>query len=96
MPPSGQTDTFSTLYENAEILRRIERLESIVLNQTGPTETRSNRVSQDGTIITQQPLNSDSVVVPNVHQKQDQDLRFLENIGTREDSLVCSSYVNVV
>ncbi|KAF4633565.1 hypothetical protein G7Y89_g4544 [Cudoniella acicularis] len=87
VPPQVQTDTTSTFHSNAEILARIERLESIVLKQSGSAGTPSKYTPDD----TRQQLlypSSGSVVVSNIHQKRDQDSQLLENVGTREDSLL--------
>ena len=98
VPPSGRRDTISTVHSNAEILGRIERLESIVLKQTDFAETHSKHASDNSHVTRQQSLDpsSKNVVVSNVHQKRDQDSRLLENIGTREDSLVCDSHLNAL
>lgn len=91
VPPQGETNTTSTSHSTTEILERIERLESIVLKQTGSAHTPSTHTSDDGYVARQEPRyrsESAMVSVSNIHQKQDQDSRLLENIGTREDSLV--------
>ncbi|KAH6676341.1 hypothetical protein B0J14DRAFT_352337 [Halenospora varia] len=90
VPPQEQTKTTITSHSSAELLARIERLESMVLKQNEPTEALSNSVSHGGD-NTRQPLlseNSGGMVVSNIHQKQDQDSRLLENVGIRDDSLL--------
>lgn len=90
VPPKEQTNTTITSHSSAELLARIERLESMVLKQNEPTGALSNSVSHGGD-NTRQPLlseNSGGMVVSNIHQKQDQDSRLLENVGIRDDSLV--------
>lgn len=75
---------------NAELIARIERLESIVLRQSGSFHT-SSQVHLD--VTSQQLLSprSGSNAVFNSHHGRDQDSRLLEEIGTREDSLVGDS-----
>jgi len=90
--PGGQTNTTSTPHSNADLLERIARLESMVLKQaeSNTAETRSRSTFDDGHAA-RQPAHSLSLerdAVSNVHRKRDQESRLLENVGTREDSLV--------
>lgn len=73
---------------NAELVARIEVLESIVLKQSSSYQN----ISQDHSeVISQQLLSprSESNALLTAHHGRDQDSRLLEEIGTREDSLVC-------
>lgn len=91
IPPRSQPDTAAPIQSNVDVLRRLERLESLVLQRTDSIETDNQ---SDSHATRQQPLHlSSESVVSNVHQNGDQDSRFLENIGIREDSLVCDSYL---
>lgn len=97
-PPQERPDTISTLHSNAEILARLERLESVVLKPTSPSHTHSKYASEDIHSSRQQPRYSglESVIESSIHQRRDQDSRLLEDIGTREDSLVCDSQLNIM
>ncbi|KAF8847308.1 hypothetical protein BDZ45DRAFT_699308 [Acephala macrosclerotiorum] len=90
VPPQVQSNTTST---NAELRARIERLESILLKQSSSTETQIS----DENSPTQQylHLSSESELVANDKQKRDRELRLLQNIGTREDSLTNASDLNL-
>lgn len=80
VPP--QPESASTIQYNTEILGRIERLESLIL----PKHTsESNQLSREPT----PPLNPEDTAASSVNQKGVEDLHLLENIGIREDSLVC-------
>ncbi|KAI1371645.1 hypothetical protein F4677DRAFT_435290 [Hypoxylon crocopeplum] len=89
VPPTKQPARASTIHNIPEILGRIERLESIIL-QRPPTETHSNHGSDGthGTWASGLRSGSEGVVVSDIHQRRDQDSQALENIGTREDSLL--------
>lgn len=91
--PQGQTDNTILFHRHAEILKRIDRLESIVLKKTGSAEPCS---SDDRDFTGQQPpyANSESTFVYNVHRQPDQDSRLLESVGTRDDSLVRGHHLN--
>ena len=95
VPPQRRAGSASTFHSDSEILARIERLESIVLKQTGSAEALSNSTLVDSDVTGQQPLypSPESFIASNVHLKRDQDSLLLENIGTREDSLVWDSYL---
>lgn len=78
---------------NAVLIARIERLESIVLKQPSTDQT----IAQGRLDATSQQLltpNSDGNAVLNSHQGRDHDSQLLEEIGTREDSLVSYSTPN--
>ena len=98
VPPRGQTDTASTIHSNDELLKRIERLESIVLKQANSAETRAKYATDELHAPRQQFLysSSESVTVSSIHQSRDQDSRLLENVGTREDSLVCDPQIRAL
>lgn len=91
VPPRGQADTTSRPHSDLGIVERVERLESIVLKRTSSAESDPTCATDNNHDTSQHPLylRSDSVVVSNPHQARDQDSRFLENVGTREDALVC-------
>jgi hypothetical protein len=90
--PGGQANTNSTSHDNAELLERIARLESMVLKQTESNShgTPSSTTSDDNHAARHEPpsLNPERITVSNIHRKRDQESRLLENVGTREDSLV--------
>jgi Fungal Zn(2)-Cys(6) binuclear cluster domain len=97
VPKQRQTETTSTINSNAEILGRIELLESIVL-QPVSVDTNS-RYAADTDHLTRQLApnpSSESAAVSSVHQSPDEDSQLLENAGTREDSLVCDPTLNVL
>jgi len=96
--PQGKVDATSTSNNNADLLGRIERLESIVLKQKESTQPVSNHASDDSHVTRQELLHhgSQRVFVSNIHRKRDQDSQLLENVGLREDSLVCESRLNAL
>lgn len=81
VPP--QPGSTSTTHNNLEILERIERLESLVLQKSA---SENNQFPGHPTLTS----NPEDAHIPVVDQKRDKDLHLLENIGTREDSLVCT------
>ncbi|KAH8678657.1 hypothetical protein BGZ60DRAFT_248178 [Tricladium varicosporioides] len=90
VPPQEQINTTVSSHTNAELLARIETLESIVLKQKESTGALLNSVPH-GVDNRRRPLLSENLggsVVSNIYQKQDQDSRLLENVGTRDDSLL--------
>lgn len=93
--PGGQANTNSASHNNAELLERIARLESIVLKQSesNSLETRSSNTSDHSHTAGQQPVSigSERATVSYIHRERDQESRLLENVGTREDSLVGGS-----
>ena len=93
VPPQDQSITTSTVQSNAELLARIERLESIVIKQTDSTETRSRYALDDSHTARQQTLHPtpENIDLPSIDIQREQVSRLLENVGTREDSLVCDS-----
>lgn len=91
VPPEKQTETASTISNGEAVLGRIERLESIILrstfvNSASATIAHDNHVPRLGL---QSRSKGDGISF--THRKQDEDSRLLENLGTREDSLVCHS-----
>ncbi|TAQ84486.1 hypothetical protein B7494_g7197 [Chlorociboria aeruginascens] len=70
-------------HSNAELLGRIERLESIILRQV-PVENHSKYISDDSHLTRSLVFNPSLEGI----QRQDEDSQLLENIGTREDSLL--------
>lgn len=95
VPPlrqTRQTEQASTLHVTAEILWRIEKLESIVLDKGDPVERSSGYTSDNGYVTEQQRLQSPrSAAASQIHQDGDEDSRFLESIGARENLVVCGS-----
>lgn len=88
VPPQRQAETSSTAQSNAELLQRIERLETMVLRQH----------ASDDFHLTGQPAIAPASgdVGHDIHQKRDEDSQLLENVGTREDALVCDSSLKFV
>lgn len=87
-PPQRETETTSTINNLPEILGRIERLESIVL-QNVPVEAYSKDALNDEHRTRRQAFTSDSEdAISDIHRKRDEDSQLLESIGTRDDSLV--------
>jgi hypothetical protein len=87
IPPKAPVETTSTLQSNAELLERINRLESIVLKQQIQVETRSGENSGPTTHQQPTPISESDYISVN-HGERDEDTRLLQDIGTREDSLV--------
>lgn len=82
-PQRRQPERNSTADRSAEILERIERLESLVLPKHIPDDSHlTKRLAPTSS--------SEDAVISGVHQEQDRDLHLLENVGIREDSLVCN------
>lgn len=96
--PQGQTDASLTSQGNAELLRRIEKLESIVLKQTGSVVTRSSNISNPSPLVRQELLIADSKELSGSEgvQNGDQDSRWLENVGMREDALVSEAVTSAI
>ena len=87
-----QVDSSSTAHSNAELLARIEQLEAIVLRQSSIDDhTKNSSDESHGTRHRALTPNSGVAVVSDIHQNRDEDSQLLENVGTREDSLVRSS-----
>ncbi|KAI8629883.1 hypothetical protein F5Y19DRAFT_484325 [Xylariaceae sp. FL1651] len=82
-PPRIQREQTTATHSNTTLLARIERLESLVLPDKAPGESHSGRQAA----LT--PRFEDAVL-SSTHRKGDTDLQLLENIGTREDSLLSS------
>jgi hypothetical protein len=74
------TEPALTPLRTAELLQRIERLESIVLSKSSPN-------SNDLTGSAQAP-NEEDYIGSNDRQKQDEDLKLLESVSVNESSLV--------
>ena len=90
VPPHGRDEVISPIQHNSELLERIERLESVILPPV--VGSRSYPGFDDVTQQATQLAHSSPVVgevVTKIHKKRDKDSRLLENVGTREDSLVC-------
>lgn len=106
VPPRKRPRTTSSSYGEAELLKRIDRLEAIVLKQGDSVDSRSERdsgveeasrqqridsnVGMNGNDAAyQQRLDENVGEASSVHRKRDRDSRVLQNVGTREDALVC-------
>ncbi|KAI8956676.1 hypothetical protein F5Y11DRAFT_365003 [Daldinia sp. FL1419] len=90
IPPQRRTETTATEHNFARLTARIERLESIVLRSSSTEATQYHTPDGDSDSATRSRFASASgnVVEPEVNQRSDKDSHFLENIGTREDSLL--------
>ncbi|KAI3325840.1 fungal-specific transcription factor domain-containing protein [Xylariaceae sp. AK1471] len=82
-PPRSQRTRAPGIHSDADILARVERLESILLAENTPDGKRLD--SQ--TAFTP---HSEDVAQPSIHGRGDTDLHLLENIGVREDLLISS------
>ncbi|KAI1478541.1 hypothetical protein F4774DRAFT_385197, partial [Daldinia eschscholtzii] len=89
VPPQGRTERTTAGHDSAELIERIERLEAIIL-QSSAEKNNSQHAPDDSRHASQSLLTPTSgrIVEPDVHQTRDRDSDFLENIGTREDSLL--------
>lgn len=89
-PPTSRTATVPAPQNHSEILDRLQRLETVIL-QPSPSESHLSHGSEDSrpakrvafTASRESPAEND------VHRNRDQDTRVLEYVATREDSLVC-------
>ncbi|KAI0381142.1 hypothetical protein F5Y04DRAFT_255851 [Hypomontagnella monticulosa] len=92
VPPPRQTETASTTpHSIPEILGRIERLESIVL-QSIPSEAQPKHTSYEIRNSRWMPFapSSDGTSQSDAQQNREKDSHLLENVGMREDSLLPS------
>ncbi|KAI1804647.1 hypothetical protein F4811DRAFT_570889 [Daldinia bambusicola] len=89
VPPQKTAETPTTEYSSDELIARIERLEAIVL-QPSPVGTHPRHAPDDSRHVSQALFTptSEPTVGPGIHQTRDKDSDFLENVGTREDSLL--------
>ncbi|KAH8697892.1 hypothetical protein BGW36DRAFT_176703 [Talaromyces proteolyticus] len=80
-PRRRRIESTSKTHNNAEILERIERLESIVLLSHTSQHAHPARLppAWSGTADT---------VTPDIYEQPEKDLEYLENVGTNEDTLV--------
>ncbi|KAI1774854.1 hypothetical protein F4818DRAFT_441679 [Hypoxylon cercidicola] len=87
VPPQERAGTATPLHSIPELIGRIERLESIVLQQD-PIEASSEHTSDSH--HTRQPdfTSTANNVVSDLHRAWDKESQSLENIGTRENSLL--------
>ncbi|KAI0098417.1 hypothetical protein F4814DRAFT_433869 [Daldinia grandis] len=98
VPPQRRTETVATEHNLAEIIGRLGRLESVVL-QSPPSEAHSQHTSDDSRRHANLSLftpNSAYTVEPDLHHNRDKDSQFLENIGTREDELISPLSCSIV
>jgi hypothetical protein len=97
VPPQPQTVAISTATNsNAELLGRIERLEAII-KRPHSAETHPEYASDDSHLTKRlkHATTFGAGILSDIHQIRDEDLHLLQNIGTREDSLVCvTSFVS--
>ena len=85
VPPERRTEIISTTHTDARLLRRIERLEALIRQPPSATTHIEDHPSKQ---LALSPI-SEHVVASDIHHSGDEDSRFLENVGTREDSVVC-------
>lgn len=81
VPPEKHHPVTSETLSNAELLRRIERLEAVVLRQSGPAGIDPARQSDVTT--------TSRIASSEIEKARDEDLHLLEHAAVREDSLVC-------
>jgi hypothetical protein len=80
--PPQRHETQSTYKVDHDLLQRIDRLESILLAQDGGS----------GVVARQQVIDGDFGISSSPeHHEADSDVRLLDSLGTRDDSLVNSS-----
>lgn len=78
------------------ILERLDRLESIVVQQTKPQPTILNDDRPPSKRIALTPTSTDTpATISDINVGPDEDSIALENVGTREDSLVSLSAVEI-
>lgn len=95
--PKRSTGVSDTTHDYPGLLRRIERLEGLAAKQS-PAVLGHRSSTQDGEFLSQaaasdnlvQPLLLDHSMPPG--GDEDQDASFLENVATREDTLVGRSH----
>ncbi len=92
VPPPSLPGTNPTRHNYPELLERIERLESVT-RQTPFVEPLARYPSDDGHFSKRQAVHSrlSEVLVAEDHQDRDEDSDLLENIGTRDKTLVRES-----
>ena len=90
--PQRQADAGRTTENITDLVFRISRLESIVFKHDGLTGPTANDTLMDGHDTGQASWASDpeSLVVVDNHEESDRASSMLENVGTREDLLVCN------
>lgn len=89
-PPPGRVAAAPASQKDAQILERIQRLEAVVL-QSSPSESHFSHASDESRPVKRIALSPvvEHVVANEVHRDRDQDTETLDQIATREDSLVC-------
>lgn len=92
VPPTRQTETAPATQSIPDILGRIERLESIVL-RSNPTDAQPKQPSYGIRNSRWMPftLSRGGAGISDAQQNRERDSHLLENIGIREDSLVCTA-----
>ena len=95
VPPPSSTSQCSTTHTNAELLERIERLESIIREKPIHGENLLEHTLSGNLAGGEKSLhpNTHGTLTLNAYEKQETDSRTLENVATREDSLVSDSHL---
>ena len=89
VPPQKPVESTSVRDNDAGLLERIKRLESIMLRPPS-AETLVTPSSDDGHLTRRpDPTPSSGALRDATSEIRDKDSQLLENIGTREDFLVC-------
>ena len=83
VPPHSRPDEGPAAQSNAELRQRIERLEAIIQRQ----DFHIRNGLDDSRPMKRQAFTS-SGMASDIHQTRDEDLQSLENVATREDSVV--------
>lgn len=84
VPPHSQPDEGPATQSDAELLQRIERLEAIIQRQ----DSHIRNGQDDSRSMKRRTLTPSSGMASDIHQSRDEDLQSLENVATREDSVV--------
>jgi hypothetical protein len=84
VPPPPQPDEDPATQSNAELLQRVTTLEAIIQRQ----EVHTRQDQDDSRPRKRQTLTPSSGMASDIHQTRDEDLQSLENVATREDSVV--------
>lgn len=93
VPPQEQTNSQQS---NAAIIERLERLEAIVLKGASTVESHRGNPPDENHAARQNLSKSDAFLLSENIQNRDRDSQFLESIGTRDDSLVCCSFLKIL
>ena len=90
VPPKEQPNTQPPSQSNADLLRRIEHLESVVQQQSRSTNASSEKASTESLSPDQavQFAHQGDTSLSGRTSNRDEDSKLLQSVGTREDSLV--------